>query len=154
MAGGWEFKGLRNLARIYLFYSTCIFFTTYFNFLSNTRQHTRPPTHPPPTHHSTTEARKSPVVDGKVQRTPDGKEVRFPVLLSPAEKEIARAVTLTFGQRVCGFDLLRTERGRSYVCDVNGWSVVKNSHKVRFWVVVVGWSEYGNNLITQIRISI
>ncbi len=57
------------------------------------------------------------------------------MLLSPAEKEIARAVTLTFGQRVCGFDLLRTERGRSYVCDVNGWSFVKNSHKVG----AVGW---------------
>ncbi|XP_061947263.1 inositol hexakisphosphate and diphosphoinositol-pentakisphosphate kinase VIP2-like isoform X4 [Populus nigra] len=49
------------------------------------------------------EARKSPVVDGVVMRNPDGKEV-------------------------CGFDLLRCE-GRSYVCDVNGWSFVKNSYK-------------------------
>jgi inositol-hexakisphosphate/diphosphoinositol-pentakisphosphate 1-kinase len=47
------------------------------------------------------EARKSPVVDGRVLRAPDGKEVRFPVLLSPQEKEIARVVSLTFKQKVC-----------------------------------------------------
>ena len=68
-----------------------------------------------------------PSVDGQVLRAPDGKEVRFPVLLSPQEKEIARMVCLAFGQRVCGFDLLRSENGRSFVCDVNGWSFVKNS---------------------------
>lgn len=71
------------------------------------------------------EARKSPVVDGRVQRAADGKEVtrifallplvqhslflmlsipqvRFPVLLSPHEKEIARLVSLAFGQKVSG----------------------------------------------------
>lgn len=76
------------------------------------------------------EARKSPVVDGKVLRDVNGKEVRFPVLLTVKEKEIARKVVLAFGQSICGFDLLRTDHG-SVVCDVNGWSFVKSSNK--YW---------------------
>lgn len=39
---------------------------------------------------------KSPTVDGKVERNPDGKEVRFPVILSYREKEIARRIVLVF----------------------------------------------------------
>ena len=74
------------------------------------------------------EARKSPTLDGVVQRDRDGKEVRYPVLLTPQEKLIAAKVVLAFGQNVCGFDLLRTDNG-PYVCDVNGWSFVKKSQK-------------------------
>lgn len=74
------------------------------------------------------EARKSPALDGKVERDKEGKEIRYPVILTNEEKLIARQVCLAFNQTVCGFDLLRAN-GKSYVCDVNGFSFVKNSTK-------------------------
>lgn len=72
------------------------------------------------------EARKSPALDGKVERGYLGKEFRYPVNLTSQEKILARKVVLWFGQNICGFDLLRS-KGKSYVCDVNGWSFVKGN---------------------------
>ena len=53
------------------------------------------------------EARKAPTLDGIVQRDKNGKEVRFPIVLRPFEKLMARKVVLSFGMRFCGFDILK-----------------------------------------------
>ncbi|VDO03575.1 unnamed protein product [Rodentolepis nana] len=74
------------------------------------------------------EARKSPALDGKVERDSEGKEIRYPVILTPREKIIAKKVAKVVKQQICGFDLLRAN-GMSYVCDVNGFSFVKTSRK-------------------------
>ncbi|VDL90810.1 unnamed protein product [Schistocephalus solidus] len=74
------------------------------------------------------EARKSPALDGKVERDCEGKEIRYPVILTQREKIIAKKVAKVVKQQICGFDLLRAN-GMSYVCDVNGFSFVKTSRK-------------------------
>ncbi|PFH36029.1 histidine acid phosphatase superfamily protein [Besnoitia besnoiti] len=74
------------------------------------------------------EARKSPSVDGVVCRSPDGKEVRYPVILTEQEKWIAYRLVRAFQQIICGFDILRTSSG-PFVCDVNGFSFVKGNVK-------------------------
>ena len=74
------------------------------------------------------EERKSPTLDGKVNRSAEGKEVRYPINLTNEEKEFARKIVLKFKQNICGFDILRCQ-GNSYVCDVNGFSFVKGNQK-------------------------
>ena len=58
-------------------------------------------------HFAYAETRKSPTIDGLVERDVSGKEVRNIVRLNQEEQEIASRIVNAFNQNVCGFDILR-----------------------------------------------
>jgi inositol hexakisphosphate/diphosphoinositol-pentakisphosphate kinase len=58
-------------------------------------------------HYVHAESRKSPVVDGKVERDKDGKEIRYTVTLTKEEHEIARKIVRCFHQGVSTISIFK-----------------------------------------------
>jgi hypothetical protein len=72
------------------------------------------------------ESRKSPTVDGVVERNRFGRERRQTERLTAEESSFSALVTTCFKQTVCGFDILR-DGSKSYVIDVNDLHLPKNT---------------------------
>lgn len=62
------------------------------------------------------EARKSPALDGKVERDSEGKEIRYPVMLTAMEKLVARKVCVAFK---VGLSLLPSHWGFGFLSVVS-----------------------------------
>jgi len=69
--------------------------------------------------------RKSRVIGGRVRRNIYGKEIRYMTALSGEEEETVKKVSTSFGQLVCGLNLLRSN-GKSYVNGVKGWTMAED----------------------------
>lgn len=89
------------------------------------------------------EARKSPALDGKVERDSEGKEIRYPVILSNHEKMISRKVCMAFQQTVCGFDLLRLE--------LLYGSLEMSEHEYMLVLISMGQSNFMIGRLTQMK---
>lgn len=60
------------------------------------------------------EARKSPALDGKVERDSEGKEVRYPVMLTAMEKLVARKVCLAFKVTFLSIIMIRKKKSSGF----------------------------------------
>jgi inositol hexakisphosphate/diphosphoinositol-pentakisphosphate kinase len=75
------------------------------------------------------EALKSPTMDtNEFQEIKKKPKLSFPVNLTLKEKLLCRKIVLIFGQLNCQIDIIRS-RGVSYICDINGFSLLKNKKK-------------------------
>ncbi|EIJ92733.1 inositol-hexakisphosphate/diphosphoinositol-pentakisphosphate 1-kinase [Nematocida parisii] len=73
------------------------------------------------------ETRKCPERDGIVIRTKSGKEERKEIKLTKNEIRAVQKTSKSFGQFICGMDILRAANGGFILVDVNGWSFVKSN---------------------------